>query len=286
MPYFQRQLLSDGTTVASPYLSGNPDLARISQISGTETNGNMQYHSLQANMRRRLSQGFTYQLAYTYSKTLTDSLGFYGDVGQVAGPSAYWQYLYDSKAEWGPAFFDATHNATGSFVYELPVGRGRSYGGNWGSATNSVLGGWQVGGIIYARSGFASTVRGPDNSGTGSRGARADRIGDGTDGPRTVGPGGEWFETSAYRNSLAGTVGSAANGTFRGPRLFDLSLSLQKHFPIREGHSLQFRAEAFNLTNTPAFQSVQANVTSVTFGQVRGAMETQRRIQFALKYIF
>jgi hypothetical protein len=237
-------------------------------------------------MRRRLAQGFTYQLAYTYSKTMTDSLGFYGDVGQVAGPSAYWQYLYDSKAEWGPAFFDATHNFTGSFVYELPFGQGRSYGGNWNSAVNGVLGGWQLGGIVYGRSGFASTVRASDNSGTGSRGARADRIGDGTDGPRTVGPGGEWLETSAYRNPLAGTVGSAGNGTFRGPRLFDTSLSLQKYFKITERQQLQFRAEAFNITNTPAFQSVNATVTSVLFGQVRGAMETQRRIQFALKYIF
>jgi hypothetical protein len=285
MPYFQRELLADGSTVASPYLSGNPDLANISQISGTETNGNMQYHALQFNTRRRLESGFTYQVAYTYSKTMTDSLGFFGDVGQVAGPSAYWQYLFDRRAEWGPAFFDATHNATGSFVYELPFGRGRSYGGDWGSAMNGVLGGWQLGGIVYLRSGFAMTVRGPDNSGTGSRGARADRIGDGTDGPRIVGPGGEWFDTSAYRNSLAGTVGSAGNGTFRGPRLFDTSLSLQKHFPVREGHSLQFRAEAFNLTNTPAFQGITTNVTNVNFGQVRGS-QGERRFQLALKYIF
>jgi hypothetical protein len=286
MPYFQRQLLAGGGTAASPYLSGNPALARISQISGTETNGNMQYHSLQANLRRRMAAGLTYQIAYTYSKTMTDSLGFYGDVGQIAGPSAYWQYLYDQGAEWGPAFFDATHNATAAFVYELPFGRGRSFGGDWGSAMNSVLGGWQLGGIVYARSGFASTVRADDVSGTGSRGFRADRIGDGADGPRLVGPGGEWFETSAYGRPLAGTVGSAGNGTFRGPRLFDTSLSLQKFFAITERQQVQFRAEAFNITNTPAFQGPVQNVNNVNFGQVRGALETERRIQFALKYIF
>jgi hypothetical protein len=100
-----------------------------------------------------------------------------------------------------------------------------------------------------------------------------------------VGPGGEWFETSAYRQPLAGTVGSAGNGTFRGPRLFDTSLSLQKFFPVREGHSLQFRAEAFNITNTPAFQSITTNVNNVNFGQVRGS-QGERRFQLALKYIF
>ncbi len=286
MPYFQRQLLANGTTAPSPYLSGNPALRNISQISGTETNGNMIYHALQANMRRRLQGGLTYQIAYTYSKTMTDSLGFYGDVGQVASNSAYWQNLYDRLGEWGPAFFDATHNATGSFVYELPFGKGQKYGGNWNSAANAVLGSWQLGGLVYLRSGFASTVQGADNSGTGSRGARADRIGDGTDGPRTVGPGGKWFDTSAYRQPVLGTFGSTGVGTFRGPRLFDLSFSLQKFFPITERQQLQFRAEAFNVTNTPAFSGVNRDVNSVNFGQVRDAIATQRRVQFALKYIF
>jgi hypothetical protein len=245
----------------------------------------MYYHSLQANMRRRLQTGMTYQLAYTYSKTLTDSLGFYGDVGQVASNSAYWQNLYDRQAEWGPAFFDATHNLSGSFVYELPFGRGRTHGGNWNSGVNGLLGNWQLGSILYLRSGFASTVTGADNSGTGSRGARADRIGDGTDGPRTVGPGGEWFDTSAYRQPALGTFGNAGVGTFRGPRLFDLSLSLQKVFAITERQSIQFRAEAFNFTNTPAFQGVNRDVNSVLFGEVRGS-QGERRVQFALKYIF
>lgn len=129
------------------------------------------------------------------------------------------------------------------------------------------------------------TVRASDNSGTGSRGARADRIGDGTDGPKIVGPGGEWFDTSAYANPALGTFGSAGNGTFRGPGLFDLSLSLQKFFPITEKQRIQLRAEAFGLTNTPAFQGLQRTVTSQTFGEVRDA-QGERRIQFALKYIF
>ena len=88
MPYFQRRLLPNGTTEPSPYLRGNPDLAGIAQISGTETNGNMQYHALQAQYRKRLSAGLTMQMSYTLSKSMTDSLGFYGDLGQVAGPSA------------------------------------------------------------------------------------------------------------------------------------------------------------------------------------------------------
>lgn len=285
MPYFQRQLLSDGTTIPSPYLSGNPALANIAQISGTESNGNMQYHGLQAQYRKRMSRGLTAQVSYTLSKTMTDSLGFYGDVGQVAGPSAYWQYLYDRQAEWGPAFFDARHNFTAGWVYELPFGKGKAMGSGWNPAINGLLGNWQLGGLLYLRSGFASTVRANDQSGTNSRGARADRIGDGNDGPQTVGPGGSWFDTSAYRSPAPGTLGNAGNGTYTGPPLRNLDLSIQKLFPLKERFNVEFRAEMFNVTNTPSFQTVNSNVNSLTFGEVTGAQDA-RRVQFGLKLNF
>ena len=67
MPYFQRQLLPNGGTLPSPYLSGNPLLSNIAQISGTEANGNLQYDSLQVTLRDGCA-GLEYQLAYTWSK--------------------------------------------------------------------------------------------------------------------------------------------------------------------------------------------------------------------------
>lgn len=285
MPYFQRRLLPNGQTAPSPYLSGNPLLANISQISGTESNGNMQYHGLQAQYRKRMSAGLTLQASYTFSKTMTDSIGFYGDVGQIATQSAYWQYLYNRKAEWGPAFFDATHNFTSGWVYELPFGKQRAYGQNWNGFVNAVLGNWQLGSLLYLRSGFAMTVQANDQSGTNSRGARADRIGDGTNGPGTVGPGSKWLDTTAYRNPLPGTLGSAGVGTFRGPHLHNLDLSVQKAFPIAERYNLEFRGEMFNVTNTPAFQDVNRNASSVNFGEVTGAQDG-RRVQFGLKFRF
>ncbi len=285
MPYFQRILNPDGTTSPSPYLSGNPKLKNISQISGTETNSNMIYHGLQVNVRRRMTAGLAFQTSYTFSKTMTDSLGFFGDVGQVGGPSAYWQYLYDKKAEWGPAFFDAKHIWTSSFIYELPFGRGKTYGDGWSPALNAVLGEWQIGGMMSVRSGFAMTVRARDVSGTRSRGARADHVAKDRNEPHIPGPGGQWFDTSAYAQPKPGTLGNAGNGTFRGPGLFDLSVSLQKFFALTEALRLQFRAEAFALTNTPNFQGVVRNVVSSRFGEVRGS-QGERRLQFGLKLFF
>ncbi|MBV9268094.1 MAG: TonB-dependent receptor, partial [Acidobacteriaceae bacterium] len=97
MPYLQRQLLPDGTTAPSPYLSGNPTLQNdIAQISGTATNGNQSYNALQAVLQKRLSGGLEYSVAYTYSKCMTDSSGYYGSWGgQTTPTSPYWQDLYD-----------------------------------------------------------------------------------------------------------------------------------------------------------------------------------------------
>src|SRR5207245_433751 len=86
----------NGATVAtcgSPYLSGNPALATITQISGTESTGKQRYDGLQASLTKRYSQGFQLQLSYTWSKTMTNSIGYYGDSGQSASNSAYWPNL-------------------------------------------------------------------------------------------------------------------------------------------------------------------------------------------------
>src|SRR5262249_61478143 len=97
MPYFQRQLLgraADGKpiTTPSPYLSGNPALKDIGQISGTESNGNQRYDALQTTLRKRFGAGLQAQVAYTFSKAMANSSGYYGSAGgQTAPPSSFLQ---------------------------------------------------------------------------------------------------------------------------------------------------------------------------------------------------
>ncbi len=284
MPYFQRRLLPDGTTQPSPYLSGNPLLSRIAQISGTESNGNQRYDSLQVQLRKRYSAGLEYQLSYTFSKGMSDAIGYYGEGGQAGSQSAYWQYLYDRKAEWGPTYFDAKHMLTFVHTYELPFGKAKAFGSGWHPVVNGLLGGWQLGGILTLRSGFPLTIRASDRSGTVSRGARADRIGDGV-GPKEVGPGTSWLDRSAFKEPARGTLGNSGVGVVRGPGLSQYDLSLQKRFPFREKYNIEFRAEFFNLTNTPQFNAPNRNASSVTFGEITSA-QGERNIQFALKFFF
>ncbi len=284
MPYFQRQLLPDGTTRPSPYLSGNPLLANIAQISGTEADGNQRYDSLQVNLRKRMSAGLEYNVSYTWSHGMSDAIGYYGEGGQAGSQSAYWQYLYDRKSEWGPTYFDLQHMFVASYVYDLPVGKGKKFASSLHPVANQVLGNWQMGGILTLHTGFPITIQDNDRSGTVSRGARADRVGNGA-GPEQVGPGVKWFDVNAFKPTRAGTLGNSGVGVVRGPGLSTFSLAVQKKFPVTERKSFEFRSEIYNLTNTPIFGAPTRNVTSATFGEVRAA-QGERNIQFGLKFYF
>lgn len=283
--FFQRILQSDGTVIPSPFLAGNPLLANIAQISGTDSNGNATYHSLQTSARKRFSDGLLFQLSYTYSKVITDTLGFFGTGGGQSGAgAAYVQNFFDQSADFGPAGFDQAHNFVFSYVYELPFGRNRSLGTGMSPLLDRFVGGWQMSGILTQRSGFPITIRGVDRSGTISRGPRADRIGDGK-GTRDVGPGTTFFDTAAFAIPQTGTFGSSANGVVRGPNQRTFDLSLQKTFNIDEKRRLEFRSEFFNLTNTPQFNAPNRFVQSATFGEVTSS-QGEREIQFALKFYF
>jgi hypothetical protein len=295
MPYFQRQLLggfnSDGTprTAPSPYLAGNPALRNIAQISGTESNSNLRYDALQAVVQKRFGGGLQYQVAYTYSKAMTNSSGYYGSWGgQTVPTSPYWQNLYDSRAEWGPAYYDVTHVLSSYAVYELPVGRGKKFGGEMNGIANALIGNWQVNGILSLRGGFPLTIAAGDASGTNSRGPRADCIAPVNILGRTNSPAGgyQWFDPSAFAAPKPGTFGNCGIGTVRGPGLSTLDLGLQKRFSISETKWVEFRSEFINFTNTPILNvGFGTQALGGGLGQIQGS-QGPRNIQFALKLFF
>ncbi|HKA02305.1 MAG TPA: carboxypeptidase regulatory-like domain-containing protein [Candidatus Solibacter sp.] len=286
MPYFQKQLVN-GQILPSPYLAGNADLSsKITQISGTCSCANQRYDALQTSLRKRFSAGLEYGLAYTWSFARSDSIGYYGEGGQAGGQSAYMQNLYDRKSEWGPAYFDIKHNFTGSFVYELPFGNGKKMGAGWGKPVNGVLGGWALGGIVTAHTGFPLTIKmSGDPSGTGARSFRANVTGTPHD-PHQIGPGLLFLDPSAYGQPTARTFGNAGIGNVRGPGMKRLDLSLHKEFRITEAKRFEIRGEAFNLTNTPIFLSpASQTITSTLFGQIRSS-QGERNVELAAKFYF
>lgn len=299
MPYAQRQLNPDGSVSKSIYLAGNPQLQdEISQISGTASNGNMRYDALQAVLQKQMSNGLQYQVAYTYSKCMTNSSGYYGSWGgQTVPTSPYFQNVYDPKAEWGPCYYDTAHVLSAYSVYELPVGRGKKYGNDMNPVLNAIVGGWSVSPIVSLHTGFALTMSGGSNAfldnTIGSRGVRPDCIAGpkylhGEASPSTIGNGVLWFDKGSYEAVAPLQFGSCGVGTVRGPGYANLDLSLHKEFKITETKSIQFRSDflnAFNHVNYNAPNTGFDPSATSTTGLINSS-QAPRNIQLALKFYY
>ena len=176
-----------------------------------------------------------------------------------------------------------TQNFTTSFTWELPFGRGRVFGANWSGGLDAVLGGWQIGGIVAIRSGFPYEVTfpgDPQNTGTTNRG---NRVGHGRLSSPTID---NYFDQSAFVVSAPGVYGTNGRNVLRGPGGRSLDFMLGKRFRLPwEGHTMQFRFESFNLTNTPRFGQPVGGMLRAATGTINRADEP-RRIQFGLKYLF
>ncbi len=287
MPYFQKVLNPDGTVSPTRYLAGNPSLlADIGQISGTSSIGSQSYNALQLVLQKRLSSGLQTSLSYTWSKCLTNSIGYYGQGGQTANASAYFQNIYNMRAEWGACGYDATHNFIGNAVYSLPVGRNQKFGSNLNKAVDAVVGGWTVGGILSLHTGFPLTINATDVSGTTARAARANCVAPAVVYGEQNSPSGgyQWFNPADFAQPAPGTFGNCGVSTVRGPGLTSFDMNLAKYFSITEHHRMELRGEFINLTNTPILNAPTRTV-GTTLGLLQGS-QGARQVQLALKYSF
>jgi hypothetical protein len=251
----------------------------------------MGYNSLQAVLQKHMSSGLQYQVSYTFSKCMSDSTGYYGAWENALSASAYWQNVYDSRSEWAPCYYDATHVLTGYAIYELPFGRGKTLARDANKVVNAVIGGWTVSPIFTVRTGWPMPVYGAaDQSGTFSRGSRADcnSIPQVTPDMPIQGAGGiQWFTNNGnFTTPAVGTFGNCAPqlGSLRSPHYADIDLSLHKNFQISERFRLQFRTDFIN-----AFNHVQLDAPNMKLGATMGQITTAqppRNIQLALKLYF
>jgi hypothetical protein len=258
-------------------------------ISGTKSNGNMEYNSLQAVLQKEMSHGLQGQLAYTFSKCMSDNTGYYGAWNNALSASAYWQNVYNQKSEWAPCYYDATHVLSAYAVYELPIGRGKQLAGSVRKSVDEVIGGWAVSPIVSFRTGWPMPIYGAsDNSGTFSRGARADCNSlPSIQNTALPGIGTQWFtNNNNFTQPAVGTFGDCSPqlSGLRSPRYTDVDASVHKDFSITERVRLQFRTDFIN-----AFNHVQYNAPNTTIGSTMGQITSDqppRNIQLALKIYY
>jgi hypothetical protein len=285
-------------TAPSPFFAkgdGPALLSAISTVSGTQSNGRMTYNALQAVFHKTQSQGLQYQVAYTYAKCMSNNSGYYGTwSGAKASTTAspYWQNIYDPAAEWSPCYYDETHNLTAYAVYDMPFGKGKKFGGDMNKAVDAVVGGWTVSPIVTLHTGFPMTLynNGSDQTGTNSRGLRADCNGTNTvfgrrQAPAGTGGGFLWFDPNNYSNAAGFGTCAPQVGALRGPGLYNWDLSLQKNFHLTERFKLQFRSDFLNAFNRVNLGAPNTTVATSTTGVIQ-ASQPARNIQFALKLYF
>jgi hypothetical protein len=242
----------------------------------------MNYQGLQSSLRKRFSKGLELTASYTYSHAMSNNAGFYGTpVGNSANPQNY----SDLRAEWGPAAMDVRHNFIGSTSYELPFGTNKRFLSHANRVANALLGGWMTSGVLSLRTGLPLTiVEAQDVSNTGSSGPRPNVLSNPILSSDQRTPG-QWFNTSVFVTQAPGTFGNAGPGIVRNPGITNLDFALQKRMPIREGKYLEFRTEAFNLSNTPVFTAVGNSLGGSSFGKITAA-QAERQVQFGLKLYF
>lgn len=230
--------------------------------------GTPKYDSLQVKVTRRSRVGHTLNVAYTWGH----GRGYTAE-GSTAQPRvrhpAYYRLNYGSLNQ------DIRHNLVISNTYELPFGKGKSFAQNGAAA--AVLGGWQVNVLASLYTGRPTTPTAP----TGSHNSRpSGQFADCLAPPRKIGSPDEWWDISTLADpeDQGGTprFGTCGSNILRGPGLINADMGIFRRFQPTERLSVQFRAEAFNVTNTPHFATPTASISSSNFGVVTGMANTGR----------
>jgi hypothetical protein len=255
----------------------------ITPTNYERTNGRSSYEALEVSLNRRMSNGIGYLLSYTWGKSIDISCSGWAGVEGCAN-----QDPYNTNADKSVSAYDLTQIFTGSVVYELPFGRGKKF-----SASNGVLdyvvGGWQTNAILGLHSGTPYTlgvsgdIANTGNSNNAGFYERLNVIGDPNLGNPTTA---QWFNTKAFAVPANFTYGNLGRNTARSNWSRNLDLSLFRDFRVRERMRLQFRAEAFNVTNTPVWGTPVVNFSNANFGRVLSVANTPRQLQLALKMRF
>jgi hypothetical protein len=244
------------------------------------------YHSLQLRFQQRLSHGVTVLSSYSYSKSIDNGSGVRTSDGDPLTPSND----YNLRLDRGLSAFDFRHRWTTSFLYGLPIGRGRALLGNSNRVVDSLLGGWQVGGIATLQSGFPFTLAcGSSSVQNGGDGCYPDSLGGDPNRPSDQRGPSLWFNTANFVNRINNPnlptyrYGNNSRNNVIGPPLVDVDFSISKTFRFSEQRGLEFRSEFFNLPNHPIFGQPNTSTGTPAFGSITSTRVDSREIQFGMK---
>jgi len=276
--------------------------SQYSSLAAFRSIGSGDYHSMQWTVRKRFSSGVQFDFNYTFSKSI-DLASTREKDGRVVEQIIN---AWDPRQMRAVSDYDTTHIFSAFWVVELPFGRAKKFGGGMGKALDAIVGGWQVSGIFRQTSGLPATTDNggfwPTNWNVEGYASQIAPVKTGTNKNAMFVGGGSGpnifpdptAALAAFANTLPGQSGN--RNPIRGDGYFGIDLGLGKRFimPWKESHSIQFRVEAFNVSNTVRFDTNNVSVTNVslslgspnTWGNYAEVLTTPRVIQFSARYEF
>jgi Carboxypeptidase regulatory-like domain len=274
--------------------------SQYSALNTWSSLGSGAYHAMQWTLEKRLSATLSFTLNYTFSKSM--------DIGSRAESSGSYSTdfminSWNAQQLRAVSRYDALHQANAYLVWQLPFGRGKAFGSGMNKILDAVVGGWELTGTWRQTSGLPFSVSDGSRWATDwelssfatPNGNPIPAVVSAHNAPAISGPGGPnlWTNPSAalagFSETMAGQTGS--RNSLRGDGYFNIDSGLYKTFtmPYNEHHKLQFRWEAYNVTNTIRFDPNSANLSltsTAKFGQLTGQLGSPRQMEFALRYSF
>jgi hypothetical protein len=235
--------------------------------------GDSEYQSAQARLEKRFSHGLTLSFAYTFSKLIDNASSYFsqtiftGPVLNTTGAAD----AFNRRLERDLSSGDIPRVFSAGWIYEVP---------RWWRIT-----GWEIGGLVRVQSGDMVPVSQATNSNAslGYALQRPNRVGD----PNSFAgrSAARWFDTSAFTVAPQFTIGSSSRNPIRGPGLQNADLMIGKTFRVTERVNFEFRAEVFNVSNTPPLGDPSGSFGSAAFGTITSS-GSGRDFEFAAKLRF
>jgi hypothetical protein len=268
-------------------------------IPSTEWSGHSSYHALQANLVQRPIKSLTYQIAYTWSKSIDNGSTTFSE-GNEAVNAVGQSWAFDPRINRGLSDFNIPHNFVVNFQYDVPVPAAVKAH----DLTSTIFGGWQVGGIYTRQSGGPFSLRIPvDQAFTGNSlapsdnngGLRPDYVNAPGCSPNAVtGDIGHYIMTQCFAFPAPGVLGNLGRNTLRMPVFRDLDFSVFKNQNLwGEKLKAQFRVEMFNVLNNTNLQAQTlpifdgtGKLISTIGTPTAPTVNTSRQIQFGLRLLF
>jgi len=290
------------TKIANPYYGELPSSSSIGGKSITyaqsikpyprflnvanyrNNSGETNYNGFEAKMEQRLTSSTSILVSYTHSKLIDDASSVFSTtvLSSPNSSSLIAADTFNPRLERDSSSGDMPNVLTANGTWKLPIGSGHSFASN--RLTKNALGGWELHGILTVQSGMPVTVTQAtnNNSFAGFVLQRPNIIAK-TSLPASQRTPARFFNTAAFSSAGTYTLGNASRNPVRGPAYRDGDIALLKHTALGEKVDAEFRAEIFNITNTPAFAQPNGSYGAAAFGSITSTATDPRVVQMALR---